>query len=392
MEYSKDQKTFYDKFINGENIFLTGKAGTGKSFIVQEAISEFKRQKKKVIALAPTGIAAYNIDGQTLHSMFGLPVNGVITFEECRFLKTEKRKILKTADTIVIDEVSMLRPDILDALDWTLKKNGLKGLLTKQIVFVGDLKQLPAPINDNMKSVLLQNYDGIEYFHSRIYQELKVETIELNFVHRQSDPEFIENLNIVRDGGKSPYFKKFVTEKSKGVVLAPHNTTVKKYNIEGLESITSKKHKYIATIYGNVKAMDFNLEEKLELKDGCKIMYLVNSKNNPLFNGTIGVFRYDKKKKLPFIEVDGQRWLIEQKEFEKKKYIFNSDSNELELQKVGSIKQLPVKLAYALTIHKSQGLTFDEITVDLSKPCFQKGQLYTALSRVKTPEGLNIKV
>ena len=392
MDYSKDQQEFYDACIAGQNMFLTGKAGTGKSFITQEVMKALKQMGKKFIALAPTGIAAYNINGQTLHSMFGLSVNGMLTYEECRFLKTTKRDVLRKSEVIFIDEVSMVRPDILDALDWTLKKNGLKGLESKQIVFIGDLKQLPSVVNDNMQSVLLKEYEGIEFFHSKIYNKLGIVTKELETVHRQSNPDFIEALNVVRDGGKHPYFKQFVSEESKGIVLAPHTTTVAKYNIEGLNAIDSKKHVYMAKIDGAAKARDFNLEDKLELKDGCKIMYLVNSKLNPLHNGTIGVFRFDEDRGLPFIEVEGVRWLIEMVKFDKKEYVFNKELNELELQEIGSIEQLPVKLAYALTIHKSQGLTFEEVTVDLSRPCFAPGQLYTALSRVTGPEGLHIKI
>jgi len=213
--------------------------------------------------------------------------------------------------------------------------------------------------------------------------------VELETVHRQTDPEFIENLNIVREGGKSEYFRQFITEESKGIVLAPHNSTVNEYNNTGLKSIKSKLHRYKAKITGNAKAYDFNLENDLKLKDGCKVMYLVNSKENPLYNGSLGIFRY--KNEMPFIEINEVLWLIKPVSLEKREYVFNEVTDELELVTIGTITQLPVKLAYALTIHKSQGLTFDEITVDLRLKCFAPGQLYTALSRVKTPQGLNIK-
>lgn len=390
IRYSEDQQLFLDRLDEGKNIFLTGKAGTGKTFVVKQAMKLLQKQNKRYIALAPTGISAHNIGGQTLHSMFALSVHGLLDYEKCSFLRANKRKIFKKVDVIFIDEVSMLRPDILDALNWTLLKNGLNGLSSKQIVFIGDLKQLPAPIDDNMMTMLLKKYQNYTFENAKIFNKLDVETIDLEKIHRQQDPEFIHNLNIVRDGGKSEYFKKFVKESQEGIVLAPHNATVANYNQKGLNAIEGKKHTFKAVISGKVKAYDFNLEETLVLKDGCKIMYLINSKGNPLYNGSIGIYRRHENK--DFIEIKGEKWLLEPVELHKKEYVFNESTDEMELKSIGSIAQLPVKLAYALTIHKSQGLTFEKVTVDLTKRCFAKGQLYTALSRVTSPEGLTIKI
>lgn len=388
--YSKDQSLFLEKCMNGENIFLTGKAGTGKTFVVKKAMEELKKIGKKFIALAPTGISAHNIGGQTMHSMFGLSIHGVLDYEKCSFLKSHKRKILKKVDVIFIDEVSMVRPDHLDAINWTLIKNGLEGLHTKQIIFIGDLKQLPAPIDDNMMTVILKKYGHYTFDNAKVIKKLDLQVVDLEKIHRQNDPEFIENLNIVRDGGKSEYFRKFLKGDGKGIVLAPHNSTVAQYNQDGLNKIEGESYTFDAKINGKVKAYDFNLEEKLTLKDGCKIMYLINSKENPLYNGSIGVYR--KINGLDHIEIQGEQWLIEPVELHKKEYVFNESTDEMELISIGSIEQLPVKLAYALTIHKSQGLTFDNVVVDLTKKCFAKGQLYTALSRVTSPKGLTIKV
>lgn len=390
MTNTPQQDFFITSALEGKNIFLTGKAGTGKSYIVKQLLERLKSDDKKVVALAPTGIAANNIGGQTIHSMFSLNPFGVTDFDNTNFLKGEKRRMIKAIDTIIIDEISMLRPDILDGVNWTMIKNGCGPLFKKQIIFVGDLKQLPPVLNDNTRSVLMQTYDGDEFYFAKVYSKLNVQNIELDEILRQSNKDFIENLNIIREGQRSPYWKQFIGEDLKGVVLAPHNSTVEKYNREGLEKLTSELMTFEAEITGNVKADEFNLPTKIEVKNGAKIMYLVNSNNGELFNGTLGIFVSHND--CHFIRVGNVDYSLEPIELSKKEYILNENEDKLELRELGSIRQYPFKLAYALSIHKSQGLTFDEVTVDLSRPCFQKGQMYVALSRVRTPEGLRIKI
>ncbi|MDQ1139463.1 ATP-dependent DNA helicase [Pedobacter agri] len=388
MSLSTKQSDFLEAVLAGQNVFLTGKAGTGKTFVVKKAMEELRILRKKVVALAPTGIAANNVGGQTIHSMFNLNPFGVTTFETCNFLKGEKRRMLESIDVLLIDEISMLRPDILDGINFTLLKNGCKTLATKQVIFIGDLKQLPSPIDDNTRSVLYQTYDGEQFLDAHIYPRLNVTNIELDEVLRQSNPEFIDALNIVREGGKSEYFRKFVGTEPKGIILAPHNATVFKYNKIGIDAVAGEEYAFTAEITGNLKADDFNLETVIKVKNGCKVMHLINSKNNDLVNGTIGTFVSHAG--CHYIRVNGVDHALNQVEFTKKEYVLNDAKDGLELKTIGTIKQYPIKLAYALSIHKSQGLTFDEVTVDLSRPCFQKGQMYVALSRVRTPEGLRI--
>jgi|SRR6478609_1217229 len=390
LKLSTKQQVFLDSVLAGENVFLTGKAGTGKSFVVMEAIKLLKEKRVKFVALAPTGIAANNIGGQTIHSMFGLNPFGIMDYESCRFLTSHKRKLLAEIETFFIDEVSMMRPDILDAMNWTLLKNGLKGLDKRQVIFVGDLKQLPVVLNDNSRAVLYRDYDGENFTYAKIYDNLNVEVVNLDEILRQTDIEFIDNLNKIRNGDKKvKYFRKFIgKEANKGVVLAPYNNIVERYNVDGLASLDTEQLTFHAKITGTVKPEDFNLEAELKLKHGCKVMYLANSKDNPLRNGTLGIFIAVDG--LYYIHVNGTDYKLNMMEFTKKEYVLNTATNSLELQDLGSIIQYPVRLAYALSIHKSQGLTFDEVTVDLTRPTFAPGQLYVALSRVTSPEGLRI--
>lgn len=388
MKYSKKQQQFFDLALMGKNIFLSGKAGTGKSFILQEAIKELVKTKN-VAVVAPTGVAANNVHGATIHSVFSLPIGGVIEYESCQFVRSEKRDVLDNIDVLIVDEISMVRPDMLDGMHLTMKKNGCDGLDSIQVILVGDTAQLQPVMTDNFKTMILKKYKGLDFTCSNIYKRLEWEEIELDEVLRQSDEEFVKNLNIVRDGGrKIPYFKNFVSDTPKGIVLAPHNSTVKWYNKKGLDSLNEEMLTFPAYIEGRVKETDFNFESHLELKHGCKVMYLVNSRMNNLVNGTIGTFL--KEGSNMFIKVGPEKYPLERIRQEKKEYVLNSITEKLELQEIGSIEQYPVKLAYAISIHKSQGLTFDEVSIDLSKSCFAKGQLYVGLSRVTSPKGLRI--
>lgn len=382
------QLAFRQAAIEGKSIYLTGKAGTGKSFIVSEIIRELTEMGRNVVACAPTGIAANNIGGQTIHSLFKLSPYGVLDFEACHYLKQNTRAVLSRIDVCIIDEVSMLRPDVLDGMHYTLKKNGLKGLDERQIIFVGDLKQLPPIYDDNTKSVLYQTYSGDTFLFAKVLKKINLVHLELDEIMRQSDPEFIAALNIVRDGGKAEYFRQFVSKEAHGIILAPHNSTVAEYNAAGLAAQKGEEYVFEAEISGKIKIEDLPFEKTVRVKTGCKVMYLVNSKDNPLRNGTIGTFiSHDG---CHYIRVNETDFALSTVEVTKKQYVYDATLDKLVLEEIGSVVQYPIKLAYALTIHKAQGLTFDEVTVDLRRSVFQKQQTYVALSRARGPQGLRI--
>jgi ATP-dependent DNA helicase PIF1 len=405
MEYTQKQKEFLTALEMGRNIYLSGPAGTGKSTIVKAGQQLLKELNRKFVAVAPTGRAANNIDGETIHSFFRVnPHKCMMDIDDCNMVNAGKKIVYKKAQTIFIDECSMVRVDLFDAIHMTMKKNGVKdGLKSKQVVMIGDFKQLPPIASDNEKQVLSEKYDGITFLDSDIMKELDFLHIDLDEIVRQNDKEFIEALMIVRNGGKAPYFRQFVTNDPSGVILAPYNSTVRRYNDEGLEKQEGALYKFEAIVNGNLKAQDYSLEQEILVKEGCKIMYLVNSRDNPLRNGTLGTFvcrlesdgvcrnSYMPEDELKlYIKVGNTEWPIEPYTAHKYEYVYDKVEDKMKLEERGSITQYPFKLAYAMSIHKSQGMTFDDMTVDLRGGCFQKEQYYVALSRATGPKALRI--
>lgn len=404
--YREKQALFLEKALDGDNLYLSGKAGTGKTFIVKEYLDQMEAQGKNVVRLAPTGIAAYNIGGQTIHSFFKIPFNEELTYNNIRKPKPEVIELLEKVDIFVIDEVSMLRPDILNAAFLTMKKAEIRDYLDKQYIFIGDLMQLEAVIKDEEVKPMKRRFGGTKFYNAMDYKTLEVENIELDEIVRQSDPEFIHHLNILRDGGTSPYFKQFITKEVKGVVLAPYNYIVDDYNKKGLAAHPGKVITFTNEGSGKAKPKDFDLPETFEVKEGCKIMSLVNKPDKGVYNGTIGTYvsttysywtneaKANESVKITIncggIRLEsGEVVPLPPIEYEKFEYETDKEGKVIKTP-VGSVKGHPFKLAYALSIHKSQGLTFDEVSIDLRKPCFASGQLYTAFSRVRSPKGLRI--
>lgn len=378
MEFSDDQRRAIDFALSGKSFFLTGKAGTGKSTVINELR---RRLNGRIVFLATTGIAASNIMGETLHSFFAIKPFGVLEEPDANWVKKEKRIMWSYIKTIVIDEVSMLRPDVLECINWTLQKNLGRTLKSFQVIFVGDMKQLPPVYKSNDETRIREIYRGLSWQDANLFEDLKWEipTIELNEVKRQTDLDFIANLNKVRDNEPTDYFDQFIGN-PKGVVLCPYNAQVSEYNIKMINTLPGELITIPATLSDFYKPGSTIAEESLVLKNGCSVMYLKNDEY--FYNGFLGTFTKEGNHLyVNGIRIEPHTWYT---------YLYDIVGGRLQPVEDQWIVQYPIKPSYALTIHKSQGLTLDQVTIDLSRDMFSPGQLYTALSRVKSPDGLSI--
>jgi ATP-dependent exoDNAse (exonuclease V) alpha subunit len=356
--------------------------------------------------VAPTGIAAFNAGGVTIHHLFGLFVfkDGQIStkentypFKKNNYFDSDKndqrRSILNNADVIIIDEVSMLRCDVLDAMNWKLQNSSLETLDKKQIIFCGDLKQLPTIVSNNEEKEALQDrYKGYLFKDSFIYNKINPKEINLETVYRQSDMDFIDNLNLLRENKDTDYFKKFVSDEEPikdSIILAPKNKTVNEYNIKGLLNLEGSLIELKSQYFGDAKPSDFMVSNNINLKNRAKVMYLVNEKG--LFNGSLGQFIVDNGSYY-FKPIKTNSLIpLEKYKFRNFEYQYDENTEQIKKFETGGIDQYPVKLAYAMSIHKSQGLTLDLVTADL-RGAWQHEQIYVAVSRVTSPEGLKIIV
>lgn len=392
MEIDNKQEEFlsYVSLVNkGAKIklFLTGRAGTGKTTCVNKFI-ELLNKDIKLVKLAPTGIAATLIGGQTIHSFFQIPPRNILGWNDTTLkVRTDKKKLWNETELIFFDEVSMLRPDILDFIDLQLERNKCNSLSTKSLIFVGDLKQLPA-ITDKVGSTFLLNiYRDLAFTSSKLFEGTT--TITLDKIYRQKDEEFILNLNKVRMGEKPAYFKQFIkdTIPPDSVILCPHRTTASFHNRKELDKINYPLQKYKGKITGKFKDGDFIAIKDLEIKNTSRVMYLINDKEMDLVNGTLGkVLIQDNN--LFFESDDGILIKLEPHTFVKENYVY--EYGMLEKRTISSLTQYPILPAWALTIHKSQGQQFANVTIDISKQMFTENQLYVSLSRVISPEGLTL--
>ncbi len=384
-----------------EHLFLTGKAGTGKSTL----LTYFRKYtSKKIVVLAPTGIAALNVGGQTIHSFFGFPPRPMKAGE---IRKRKDDAIYKSLDTIVIDEISMVRADMLDNINLFLKKNGPRrdkvfgGI---QMIMIGDLFQLPPVISSEVEEQLLgMQYYSPFFFSAYALQGQKLHCFELTRVFRQLNQKFVGLLNEVRVGNagskvldelnkayKGPYG---VTWTDNTIILTGTNYLAKKINENRLNRLPSQLFKYKGKKEGEISKMQLPTDEILFLKEDAQVMFVRNDMDGRWVNGTLGrVCELGADYIMVEVVKDEtiQRYDIQRDVWEMRKYTFNQKKQEIESEVVGSFEQYPIRLAWAVTIHKSQGKTFEHIVIDLGRGAFAPGQVYVALSRCTTLEGISL--
>ena len=394
---NKQQLQAYE-LINTTNssFFLTGKAGTGKTTFLQTVQKEID---KNFIVLAPTGIAAMLAGGETIHSFFGLPLQ-ICTPKTMGNINRSKISIIKRVDTIIIDEVSMVRCDIIDAIDYTLRcvmRNSLP-FGGKQMVFVGDLFQLPPVLRKEEAEIMDDLYNTMSpfFFKARALKRLSLPCIEFIKVYRQKDDVFLSILDSIRFN-KASYAELSEINRCVGrsiptderiITLCTRNDEASKINMAKLNLIDSEEFCFEAKIDGDIK-LDSNLpaERKLTLKSGAQVIFVRNDISRRWVNGTIGTISKISDEEINVVTESGE-YKVSPVSWESYKYEYNSKEKKIVKTLVGTYTQYPLKLSWAITIHKSQGMTFDKMILDLSRGIFSKGQLYVALSRVRSLDGL----
>ena len=409
------------RFVNstGRHVFLTGKAGTGKTtFLRQLAESTHKRY----VILAPTGIAALNARGVTIHSQFLLPFGSFIpekqlpegvgefgafhdqdTLTRRHPLNTIRRNVLREVDLLIIDEVSMLRADLLDAIDFrmrSVRQNRYQSFGGAQVLLIGDLYQLPPVVKDDELRVLKRWYSSPHFFEARVIKEHGYAHIELDKIFRQQDGNFIHILNNLRNNTVAPeditelnkHFKPEIsTQDSEGVVtLTTHNYKADELNQRALAALPGQVFGYDAVIEPDFPESMYPVLQRIELKVGAQIMFVKNDQDKAYFNGKLAKVEALDKDGITVRMDDGGAYKLKREIWENKRYVVNANTKEQNEEVLGTFEQYPIKLAWAITVHKSQGLTFDKAIIDVGQ-AFAPGQVYVALSRLRSLDGLILR-
>jgi ATP-dependent DNA helicase PIF1 len=386
---------------DGASMFITGRAGTGKSTLLQIFRST---TKKKVVVLAPTGVAALNVTGQTIHSFFGFP--GQIITPEIAQRKVYQRhlvRLYKSVEVLIIDEISMVRADLLDGIDQFLRLNRNSNLPFGgvQVVFFGDLFQLPPVVRRDPVEMQMftQFYTSPYFFSARVMEQMELECYALEQVFRQESRYFLRLLEAIRMGEMDQDDLEDLNQRhqpefvgSEGyITLAARNATVEAINKKAVNALPGPERFYTAQVKGQFDPSQYPVEDILSLREGAQVMFIKNDPEKEFVNGTIGtvVELLNDTVKVEVVDDKGKRTTIEVGRMDWNHIRYGADEQEkITAETVGTYSQIPLKLAWAVTIHKSQGKTFDKVIIDLTGGAFEHGQLYVALSRCRTIEGV----